>query len=345
MSFKLSKINRPFIIAELSANHNGKIGNIFKLINKAKKCGANAIKIQSYTPHSMTIDSKNKHFYINRGPWKGNYLFNLYKKGATPFLWHRKIFDYAKKKKILCFSTPFDIAAVDLLEKLKVKLYKIASFEINHIPLLERIGKTKKPVIISTGMADINDVSLAIKTLKKNGTKDIAILHCISAYPSKPEYYNLNFIDRLKKFNFPIGLSDHTVGSITAVTSVGKGVKIFEKHMKLDAKEGIDSEFSTDPSDFKDYVKDINLSFRCIGQINFNRKIFEGDNKRYRRSIFISKNVRKNDIVTKENIIVIRPSNGMHPKYYKKMLGKKFKKNVKKGIPLSFDHIARGNAD
>jgi pseudaminic acid synthase len=167
MSFKLSKINKPFIIAELSANHNGKISNVFKLINEAKKCGANAIKIQSYTPDSMTIDSKNKYFYINKGPWKGNYLFDLYKKGTTPFSWHKKIFDYAKKKKILCFSTPFDIAAVDFLEKLKVKLYKIASFEINHVPLLERIGKTKKPVIMSTGMADINDVNLAIKILKK----------------------------------------------------------------------------------------------------------------------------------------------------------------------------------
>tara|TARA_X000000950_G_C13833816_1_gene627328 strand:+ start:350 stop:1372 length:1023 start_codon:yes stop_codon:yes gene_type:complete len=339
MSFKLSKINRPFIIAELSANHNGKINNVFKLINKAKKCGANAIKIQSYTPHSMTIESKNKHFYINKGPWKGNYLFDLYKKGTTPFSWHKKIFDYAKKKKILCFSSPFDIAAVDFLEKLKVKLYKIASFEINHVPLLERIGKTKKPVIISTGMADITDVTLAIKILKKNGTKDIAILHCISSYPSKPEYYNLNFIDKLNQFNLPIGLSDHTIGSITAITSVGKGVKIFEKHLKLGAREGIDSKFSTDPSDFKNYVKDINLAFKCIGQENFNRKIFEGDNKRYRRSIFVSKNVFKNDIVTKDNIIVIRPSNGIHPKYYKKILGKKFKKNIKKGIPLSFDHI------
>ena len=229
---------------------------------------------------------------------------------------------------------------MDLLEKLKVKLYKIASFEINHIPLLERIGKTKKPVIISTGMADIMDVKLAIKTLKKNGTKDIAILHCISAYPSNPQYYNLNFIDRLKKFNLPIGLSDHTVGNITAITSVGKGVKIFEKHLKLDVKEGIDSKFSTDPDDFKNYVKDINLSFSCIGQENFDRKIIEGDNKKYRRSIFVSKNVSKNDIVTKDNIIVIRPSNGIHPKYYKKILGKKFKKNIKKGIPLSFEHIA-----
>lgn len=335
----LSKIKKPFIIAELSANHNGKINNIYKLIDKAKKSGASAIKIQSYTPDSMTLDCKNKYFYIKNGPWKNSYLYDLYKKGTTPYSWHKKIFHYAKKKNIICFSSPFDIEAVNLLEKLKVKLYKIASFEINHIPLLEKIGKTKKPVIISTGMASIKDLSLAIKTLKKNGSTEIAILHCISAYPSKPQYYNLNFINKLKKFNFPIGLSDHTVGNSVAQTAVGMGIKIFEKHLKLDSKKGIDSKFSTNPVNFKTYVDDINLSFSCIGNENFNRKKFEGDNNKYRRSIFLSKNVRKNDIVTEDNIIVIRPSNGIHPKYFKKILGKKFKTNIQKGSPLKFSHI------
>lgn len=339
MIIKLSKIKKPFIIAELSANHNGKINNIYKLINKAKNSGADAVKIQSYTPQSMTLDCKNKYFYINKGPWKGNYLNELYTKGTTPYLWHKNIFDYAKKKNILCFSTPFDIEAVDLLEKLKVKLYKIASFEINHIPLLERVGKTKKPVIISTGMANIEDISLAIKTLKKNGSKDIAILHCISAYPSKPQYYNLNFINKLKKFNLPIGLSDHTVGDVTAITSIGKGVKIFEKHLKLDSKKGIDSKFSTNPNNFKSYVKNIKLSFDCMGNENFNRIDFEGDNKRYRRSIFISKNVLKNEVITEDNIAVVRPSNGMHPKFLKEVIGKKFKTNKKKGVPLKFSYI------
>lgn len=339
MSLILSKIKRPFVIAELSANHNGKITNIYKLINKAKKCGANAVKIQSYTPESMTLDVKNKYFYINNGPWKGSYLNDLYKKGTTPYIWHQKIFDYAKKKNILCFSTPFDFNAVDLLEKLKVQLYKIASFEINHIPLLEKIGKTKKPVIISTGMADINDINLAIKTLKRNGSKDIAILHCISAYPSKSQYYNLNFINKLKKFNLPIGLSDHTVDNIVATTSVGMGVKIFEKHLRLDTKKGIDSKFSTNPNNFKNYVDNINLSFDSLGNENFNRKKFEGDNKKYRRSIFISKDVVKNDFITKDNIKVIRPSTGIHPKFYQRILGKKFKINKKKGTPLKFEYI------
>ena len=243
------------------------------------------------------------------------------------------------KKNILCFSTPFDIDAVNLLEKLKVKLYKIASFEINHIPLLEKVGKTKKPVIVSTGMASIEDIKFAIKTLKRAGSTDIAILHCISAYPSKPQNYNLNFINKLKKFNLPIGLSDHTVGNSVAKTAVGMGVKIFEKHLKLDSKKGIDSKFSTNPLNFKSYLDEINLSFACMGNENFNRKKIEGDNKKYRRSIFISRNVNKNDIVSEDNIVVIRPSNGMHPKYLKKVLGKKFKTNLKKGFPLKLSHI------
>ena len=339
MKIKLSQFKKPFVIAELSANHNGKISNLFKLINTAKKSGADAVKIQSYTPDSMTLDCRNKHFYIKKGPWRGRYLYDLYKKGTTPYLWHKKIFDYAKKKNILCFSSPFDKEAVRLLEKLKVKLYKVASFEINHIPLLEEIGKTKKPVILSTGMAEIQDVSLAIKTLKQNGTKDIALLHCISSYPSLPQYYNLNFINKLKKFKLPVGLSDHTVGNIAATTSIGKGVKIFEKHLKLDQKNGIDSKFSTDPNKFKKYVDDINLSFQCMGKENFNREKFEGDNKKYRRSIFVSKNVSKNDIITKDNVAIVRPSRGMHPKFLKKIIGKKFKKNIKKGFPLKFGHI------
>ena len=340
MKFKLSKLNKPFIIAELSANHNGKINNIYKLIDKAKRCGASAVKIQSYTPQSMTLNCKNKYFFINKGPWAGKYLYDLYKKGTTPYLWHKKIFDYAKKKNILCFSSPFDSEAVQLLEKMKVKLYKIASFEINHIPLLEEVGKTKKPVIISTGMADIKDVSLAIKTLKKSGSTDIAILHCISSYPSKPENYNLNFINKLKKFNLPIGLSDHTIGDIVAISSVGMGLRIFEKHFKLDGQKGLDSKFSSSSIDFKNYVKNINISFKSMGKENFNRNFLEGSSKNHRRSIFISKNVLKNDIITKDNISVIRPSNGMHPKFLKKVLGKKFKTNKKKGTPLKFSNIS-----
>ena len=339
MTIKLNKINKPFIIAELSANHNGKIKNIYKLIDKAKMCGVSAVKIQSYTPQSITLDCKNKYFFINKGPWAGNYLYDLYKKGTTPYSWHKKIFDYAKKKNILCFSSPFDSVAVQLLEKLKVQLYKIASFEINHIPLLEEVGKTRKPVIISTGMADIKDVSLAIKTLKKNGSTDIAILHCISSYPTKPHDYNLNFINKLKEFNLPVGLSDHTIGDIVAISSVGMGVKIFEKHLKLDNQKGLDSKFSTNFIDFKNYVKNINIAFKSMGKENFNRNNLEGSSKNHRRSIFISKNVLKNEAITEENIAVVRPSNGMHPKYFQKVLGKKFRTNKKKGDPLKFTNI------
>jgi len=339
MKFKLTKIKKPFIIAELSANHNGKIQNIFKLIDKAKVSGASAVKIQSYTAQSITIECKNKYFYIKNGPWRGNYLYDIYKKGSTPYSWHKKIFEYAKKKNILCFSTPFDIEAVKLLEKLKVKLYKIASFEINHIPLLEEVGKTKKPVIISTGMADMKDIDLAIKTLKKNGSTDISILHCISTYPTKPQNYNLNFINKLKKFNFPVGISDHTIGSTVATSSIGMGVKIFEKHMKLNKKKGLDSKFSTNSSDFKKYIDDINLSFDCLGDENFKRNILEGSSKKHRRSIFVSKNVVKNDIISEDNISVIRPADGLHPRFYWKIIGKKFKTNKKKGTPLKLKNI------
>ena len=339
MKFKLSKIKKPFIIAELSANHNGNINNIYRLIDNAKKCGANAIKIQSYTAQSITLDCKNKYFYVNNGHWKGNYLYDIYNKGSLPFSWHKKVFNYAKTKNILCFSSPFDSSAVQLLEKLKVKLYKVASFEINHIPLLQEIGKTRKPVIVSTGTASIKDIELAIKTLKINGSNEIAILHCISAYPSKPKNYNLNFINKLKKFNVPIGLSDHTIGNVVATTSVGMGVKIFEKHIKLDKKKGLDSEFSTNQNDFKNYVNAINLAFECMGKENFNRSILEKASIQARRSIFISKNVTKNEIITKDNIKVVRPSNGMHPKFFHKILGKKFKMNKKKGVPLKLSHI------
>mgnify|MGYP005997758013 CR=1 FL=1 len=339
MSFKLSKIKKPFIIAELSANHNGKINNIFRLIDNAKKCGANAIKIQSYTAKSITLDCKNKYFYVKEGHWKGSYLYDIYRKGSLPFEWHKKVFSYAKKKNILCFSSPFDNEAIQLLEKLKVKLYKVASFEINHIPLLEEIGKTKKPVIISTGTADIKDVDLAIKTLKNNGSTDIAILHCISAYPSKPHNYNLNFINRLKKYGFPIGFSDHTIGNVVATTSIGMGVKIFEKHIKLDNQKGLDSEFSTNYDEFKNYVSGINLAFRCMGKENFNRKILEKASIDARRSIFISKDVFKNDIVTEDNVKVVRPSYGLHPKFFRRILGKKFKMKQKKGVPFKLSHI------
>jgi pseudaminic acid synthase len=340
MKINLKKITKPFIIAELSANHNGKIENIFKLIDQAKKCRANAIKIQSYTPQSMTLDCKNKHFYISEGPWKGNYLYNLYKKGTTPYSWHKRIFSYAKRKNILCFSSPFDIDSVKLLEKLKTPLYKIASFEINHIPLLEVIGRTKKPVIMSTGMAEIKDIDLAVKTLKKNGSKDIAILHCISSYPSKPQNYNLNFINILKKYNLPVGLSDHTIGNIVAITSVGFGVNIFEKHIKLDNQKGLDTNFSTNLNEFKDYVNSINLSFSSMGKENFDRCKLEGPSKKHRRSIFISSDVVKNDIITEYNIAVVRPSNGLHPKFFRKLLGKKFKKSYKKGIPLKLSFVS-----
>ena len=344
-NFKIGKYNikdntSPFIIAELSANHNGKLSNIFKLIDKAKKAGADAIKIQSYTADAMTLNSKRKEFFLSKGLWKGSYLYDLYLKGATPIEWHEKIFKYAKKKNILSFSTPFDAHAVKLLSKLNVPAFKIASFEVTDIPLITEVSKTKKPIIISTGMASIKDIDLAVSTAKKYGAKQLALLHCISSYPSNPEDYNLRFIRKLiKKYDLIVGLSDHTLGSITAISSIPLGARIIEKHIKLPGEKGLDSKFSMDTNEFTNYVKMIRQSFLTLGSERFNRDLIEGESKKFRRSIFISKDVKKGDVASSLNIRVVRPANGLHPNYYKDIIGKRFNFSKKKGTPLKLYDI------
>ena len=339
-NYNITENSTPFIIAELSANHNGKLSNLFKLIDKAKKAGANAIKLQSYTAESMTLNSKRKEFLVKKGLWKGSYLYDLYIEGSTPLEWHKKIFDYAKKKKILCFSTPFDVQTVKFLSKLNVPAFKIASFEITDIPLITEVSKTKKPIIISTGMASIKDIDLAVSVAKKNGAKQIALLHCISNYPTNPKDYNLKFINKLKKrYNLIVGLSDHTLGSITAISSVPLGAKIIEKHIKLPGEKGLDSKFSMDTNEFKKYIDFIKQSFSTLGTENFNRSIIEGEAIKFRRSIFVSKDVKKNELVTNSNIRGVRPTNGLHPSFHKKILGKRFKLPKKKGTPLKLSDI------
>lgn len=339
--FKINSNSSPFIIAELSANHNGNIKNIFKLIDLAKESKADAVKIQTYTADSMTINSKRKEFYLKKGLWKGKYLYDLYTKGSTPLEWHERIFNYAKKKKILCFSTPFDINAVNSLSKLNVPAFKVASYELTDIPLIAAISRTRKPMIISTGMASIQDIDLALLTAKKNGAKNISLLHCVSNYPSDPKDYNLNFIPKLiNKYKVVVGLSDHTLGSVTAISAIPLGARIIEKHIKLPNQKSLDSDFSMDTNQFVDFVKAIKLSHLALGNKNFNRDISEKDAKLYRRSIFISQNVKKNEKITKDNIRVVRPAYGLHPVYYKYLLGKKFKLNLEKGTALKFKHIS-----
>lgn len=343
--FKLGKFlikenSKPFVIAELSANHNGKISNIFKLIDKAKDAGANAVKLQTYTADSMTLDSRKKYFYLNKGLWAGKYLYDLYKIGSTPLSWHKKIFSYARKKNILCFSTAFDLESVKFLNKINTPAFKVSSFEINDLPLIKEISLTKKPIIFSTGMASFKDIDLALSTARKNGSKNIALLHCISNYPAKPRMYNLKFLLKLKKkYKLIIGLSDHTLCSTVAACSVSLGARIIEKHIKLKRQSGIDSKFSMDVVEFKKFVKIVNDSYESLGTVNFDRKKIEGNNFFYRRSIFISKDVKKGDAVTKNNIKVIRPSAGLHSKYYYKIIGKKFNRDINEGEPLKLTYI------
>lgn len=339
-NFNITSNSTPFIIAELSANHNGKLSNLFKLIDKAKQAGADAIKIQSYTADAMTLNSRRKEFLLKKGLWKGNYLYDLYIKGSTPIEWHEKIFRYAKKKNILSFSTPFDKDSVEFLSKLNVPAFKLASFEVTDIPLITEISKTKKPIIISTGMASISDINLAVSTAKKYGAKNISLLHCISNYPSEPKDYNLKFINKLiKRFNLIVGLSDHTLGSVTAVSSVPLGARIIEKHIKLPGEKGLDSKFSMDANEFKNYVEMIKKSFLTLGSENFDRDLIESESKMFRRSIFVSKDVKKGEIATNLSVRVVRPAHGLHPKYYKLILGKKFNISKKKGSPLKLSDI------
>jgi pseudaminic acid synthase len=250
-------ISRPYFIAEISANHNGIFFSAKKIILLAKKYGADAVKLQTYTPNTMTIPSDNKEFKIKKGLWKGFTLWDLYEQAQTPFEWHKKLFDYARKLKITCFSTPFDETAVDLLESLKCPFYKVASFEMNHIPLIKKIAQTKKPIIISTGMANLKEIDLAYKTAKNNGATEIILLYCVSNYPSKISDFNFNNIRILKeRYNCKVGFSDHSTENKVVATAIAAGAEVIEKHIALEGqKKGFDLTFSLKGKEIKDYVQ------------------------------------------------------------------------------------------
>ena len=268
------KKTTPFIVAEISANHNGSFSKLKKLIENAKTNGADAIKIQTYDENSMTIQSNKKNFKIKEGLWKNYSYWDLYKKAKTPFKWHKDIFAYAKKKKIICFSTPFDIDAVDFLEKLNCPIYKIASFEITDIQLIKKVAQTKKPIIISTGLANINEIDEAFKTAKKYGSKNITLLYCVSNYPANLEDFNLHNISILKKrYKCKIGLSDHSKDNRIAIMATALGAEIFEKHIALEKqKVGLDIEFSLKGKELREYISDIKKTYLALGSANFLRK-------------------------------------------------------------------------
>jgi len=341
-SINISNNNKCFVVAEISANHSGNLNILKKTMLKAKEVGADAVKIQSYQADTMTMDVKNKHFLIDdKSIWKGERLFNLYKKAETPFKWHKEIFKFAKKNKILCFSAPFDLTAVDLLEKLNCPLYKIASPEIEDLRLIKKIAKTKKPIIISTGIADENNIKKAINICKKEKNYNLILLNCISSYPAKKSELNLLHINKLKKYTPIVGYSDHSNSDLACLISISLGAKVIEKHFMLNKYiKSPDKSFSYTPEKLKLLIKNIRDVETMLGKENINKKkILKNKLKTITRSIFYSKNIEKNEKISLKNIQSIRPGTGLNLSYFEKILGKKLKKKVKKGLPVKLQDI------
>ncbi len=328
---------KPYFVAEISANHVGSIKKAIKLIYQAKKYGADAVKLQTYTPDGMTLNFKNKYFKLKSGIWRGKYLWELYNQAKTPHEWHKKLFDYAKKINITIFSSPFDKKSLELLESLRCPIYKLASFEINDIPLIKLIAKTKKPIIISTGMANIKEIETAYKTAKKFGARKISLLYCVSNYPSKLSDFNMNMIGILKKkFNCPIGFSDHSKDNRVAFSAISAGAEIVEKHIALkNQKKGLDLEFSIRGDEIKKFRQDIDTAYSLIKKKSFTRSIDEKNLRIQRRSIFASEKILKSEKFTKKNIRIIRPGHGIEPIYFNKLIGKESPFSFKEGYPIT----------
>ncbi len=323
----------PYIIAEMSANHDGSLQRAKRTIFQAKSVGVDAVKIQTYTPESMTLNCDNGDFIINDGLWRGRTLHDLYNEAHTPLEWHKELFTYAKEMGITIFSTAFDESAVDLLISLDTPAFKIASFEITDLPLLEYVGSQNKPIILSTGMASLGEVAEALETIRKTDNKNILLLHCISSYPAPIENSNLQRLTLLRReFGLPVGLSDHSTGNLVASAAVAVGAVAIEKHFKIDNREtGPDSSFSILPGQLKKLCNDCQNVWRAMGKSQSNTKNDEAENKRFRRSLYFVKDVKKGSRITLEQIKRVRPAYGLEPKYYKSILGKKLVKNVKRG--------------
>lgn len=326
----------PFFIAEISANHNGSISKLKKLIKSAKKNGADAVKLQTYTADMMTLNTKNKKFLIKEGIWKNKYLWDLYDNCKTPLSWHKEIFDFAAKEKIICFSSPFSIEAVDFLEKFNPKFYKIASFEITDLPLIKRVAQTKKHLIISTGMANLSEISAAFNCAKKNGAKKITLLYCVSNYPANIEDFNLNNISFFKKkFNCSVGLSDHCNNPKLAFAAILAGAEFIEKHIALPGDTTApDYKFSIKDKEILKYRKSIDEAHRLLGKKYFFINNSSIKNKIFRRSIYAIKNINIGEKITEDNIKILRPNYGLDPKFYYKILNTKCTKIIKANTPF-----------
>jgi len=340
-NYKIDQNSPVFIIAELSANHNGNIEIALESIKAAKRAGADCIKLQTYTADTITIDSNKDDFLIKGTIWNGKNLYELYKQAYTPWEWHSKLFEEANKQGLVCFSSPFDKTAVDFLETLNVPAYKIASFEITDIPLIEYVASKNKPIIISTGIANIEDIELAINACKRMGNSNIALLKCTSSYPAPIEEANMCMVkDLAERFNVISGLSDHTMGSIVPIVATALGAKIIEKHFIIDRSiGGPDASFSMNEQEFSEMVKEIRNVETAIGKIDYKLTDKQKINRNFSRSLYIVENIKKGEIITENNVRSIRPGFGMHPKYFNEILGKKVKFDLERGTALSSNQI------
>lgn len=325
-----------YIIAEVSANHNGKIEDAKKIIELAKEAGADCVKVQTYTADTITMNCHNDYFLLKEGTWKGKNLHDLYTDASMPWEWQGELKRYADQIGIDFFSTPFDATAVDFLESIQVEFYKIASFEIIDIPLIEKVAKTGKPIILSVGMASLGEIEEAVATIRKYGN-EFALLKCSSAYPAVPENMNLRTIPNMKElFGVPVGLSDHSMGSVSAIVAVSLGANLIEKHICISRTiEGPDSSFSMEPEEFKQMVADVRVAEKALGKISYQVTEHEKSNYMSRKSIFVTSDIKKGENINSSNIRVIRPGYGMEPKYYDTVLGQVALKDLERGTPLS----------
>lgn len=342
-NYKIGEGSAPFIIAEMSGNHNQSLDRAIQIVEAAAESGAHCIKLQTYTADTITLDVQSDDFVINdsNSLWNGKKLHSLYKEAYTPWEWHKPIMERAKSLGLLCFSSPFDESAVDFLESLDVPAYKIASFENNHLPLIKKVAATGKPMIISTGMASLGELEEAVTAARTSGCTGLILLKCTSTYPANPANTNLNTIPHLKKmFNCEVGLSDHTMGVGAAVAAVALGATVIEKHFTLNrADGGVDSAFSLEPAEFKSLVVETERAWQALGSVKYGPTESEKKSLQFRRSLYIGEDMKAGEVLTPENLRCVRPGLGLAPRYYEQLIGKAVNRDVKKGTPLSFQII------
>jgi len=333
--------HKPFIVAEVSANHNGSLDRALEIVDEAIKAGADAVKLQTYTADTMTIDEKTDDFMIQDKDslWAGRSLYDLYEEAHTPWEWHKEIFRRCEERGVICFSSPFDETAVDFLETLNTPAYKVASFEMTDLPLVRKMASTGKPMIISTGLANAEEIEETLQAARDAGCTQICLLHCVSDYPAEPSDYNLKTItDMAKRFGVLLGLSDHTISNTTAIASIALGACVVEKHFTLRRSDGgPDSAFSLEPDELKQLCDDTNVAWQALGSVNYNLKAGEKSNIKFRRSIYAVKDIKKGELLTAESVRRIRPGFGLAPKFYERVLNSVALCDIARGAPIKLD--------